>query len=424
VQTTTKNTKKWITLIALILGGGTVFKLPFLKDAFYIPMMEYFHLTHTQIGVTLSVYAFIQAFGYITSMFVTDRFSKKKMLPFSLAGVGAIGLYLTTFPGYYELLILWALFAFFAEIAFWPVLIKAVRLLGNSDEQGRMFGFLEAGRGVVDTIIAFTALGIFKWLGEGGEGLRGAIIFLSVIAVVIAIIMYFLLEDDVIKDTDEHGNKINRNKMALQGALQAIKMPEIWVVSFTIFSVYSVYIGLTYFIPFLKEIYGMPVALVGAYGIINQYGLKMIGGPVGGFLADKKFKSASKYLRLAFVLSIIGMIIFMFLPHETMNVYVGMVFTLAFGAIIFTQRAVFFAPIEEVGIPREISGAAISIACLVGYFPSMFAFTLYGNMLDRTPGIEGYKHVFMTMLGFATLGFIISIFLVRIVKKKRAQEAA
>lgn len=34
----------------------------------------------------------------------------------------------------------------------WPVLLKAIRLLGDETEQGRLFGFLEAGRGVVDTI--------------------------------------------------------------------------------------------------------------------------------------------------------------------------------------------------------------------------------------------------------------------------------
>ncbi|WP_197216034.1 MFS transporter [Cytobacillus firmus] len=417
------NTKKWFTLAVLILGGGTVFKLPWLKDAFYIPMMDYFHLTHTQIGFTLTVYAFIQTFGYIISMYLADRFSKKKLMPVSLIGIGLTGFYLTTFPSYYEILFIWGLFALFAEIAFWPVLIKAVRLLGDSDEQGRMFGFLEAGRGIVDTVIAFAALGIFRWLGEGAAGLRGAIIFFSITMIIIAIILYFLLEDDEIKIKDGKGNKINKNKAAFEGALKAIKMPEIWVVAFTIFSVYSVYIGLTYFIPFLKEIYGIPVALVGVYGIINQYGLKMLGGPIGGFLADKKFKSSSKYLRVAFAASIIGMIIFILLPHQTLNIYVGVTFTLAYGAIIFTQRAVFFAPIEEVGIPREISGAAVSIACLVGYAPSIFAFTLYGSMLDRSPGMEGYRHVFLTMIAFAVIGFIISSYLVKIVnKKKQSQE--
>ncbi|WP_440604485.1 MFS transporter [Bacillus sp. GB_SG_008] len=414
----TPQKNKWFALAVLILGGGAIFKLPFLKDAFYIPMMDYFHLSHTQIGVILSVYGIIQAFGYIASVYIVDRFSKKKIIPFSLIGVGLSGLYLTTFPGYYGVLTVWIIFALFAETAYWPALIKAVRLLGDKDEQGRVFGFLEAGRGVVDTIVAFSALAIFSWLGSGAAGFRGAIIFLAATAIVIGIISYFLVEDDIIKDTDEHGNKINKNKAALEGALQAVKMPEVWAVSFTIFSVYSVYIGLTYFIPFLKVIYGMPVALVGAYGIINQYALKMLGGPLGGFLADKKFKSPSKYLRVAFIAAIIGMTIFIFLPHETMNVYVGMIFTLSFGTIIFTQRAVFFAPIDEVGIPREISGASVSIACLIGYAPSMFAFSLYGSMLDRTPGMDGYKHVFLTMIAFSVLGLIISSYLVRIVKKK------
>nr|WP_261799428.1 hypothetical protein [Campylobacter jejuni] len=40
-------------------------------------------------------------------------------------------------------------------------MLKAIRLLGDSTQQERLFGFLEAGRGVIDTIVAFSALGIF-----------------------------------------------------------------------------------------------------------------------------------------------------------------------------------------------------------------------------------------------------------------------
>lgn len=31
----------------------------------------------------------------------------------------------------------------------------------------------------------------------------------------------------------------------------------------------------------------LPATAVGMYGIINQYGLKMVGGPIGGFMSDK-----------------------------------------------------------------------------------------------------------------------------------------
>lgn len=40
--------------------------------------------------------------------------------------------------------------------------------------------------------------------------------------------------------------------------------------------------------------------------------------------------------------------------------------------------------------PVEKSGAAVSIACLVGYAPSMFAFILYGSMLGRSSANKGF----------------------------------
>lgn len=415
------NTKKWLNLIILILGGGTIFKLGSLKDAFYIPMQEHFNLTHTQIGMGLSVYAIVQTIGYVFSIYISDRFSKRLLISGSLVCTGLVGFYLATFPGYTGYLMAFGILAIFAEVTYWPVLLKAVRLLGDSDEQGRMFGFLEAGRGVVDTIVAFSALAIFSALGSGGAGFKAAIIFYSVVIIGVGIISYFLIKDDPVEDENEKGEKVAKGKVALEGMITAIKTPEIWSAAFTVFSVYCVYAGLTSFIPFLSEIYGLPVALVGVYGVINQYGLKMVGGPVGGFLADKVVKSSAKYLRLGFVVAAVSMIGFIMLPHETMNVYVGMIATLSFGSIIFSMRAVFFAPMEEIKVPREITGAAMSIGSLVGYAPSLFAFTLYGSILDRNPGIDGYRNVFMVMVGFAIMGIFVSSILIKYVNKKKVQ---
>ncbi|MBI6871961.1 MFS transporter [Clostridium aciditolerans] len=415
------NFQKWFKLIVLILGGGTIYKLAFLKDAFYVPMQQYMHLTNAQIGNALSINGTISSFGFIASIYLADRFSKKILLPLGLIGTGCIGLYLSTFPGYYGILMVWAALSIFNDMIYWPVLLKSVRLLGDESEQGRMFGFLEAGRGVIDTVVAFSALGIFALLGKGAAGLRGAILFYSITVIVVGVVSYFLLEHDkkVVKDKSED---VSDNKVALQNMIKALKMPQIWLVAFTIFSVYSVYCGLTYFIPFLKDIYGLPVTLLGAYGIINQYGLKMIGGPIGGYLADKKCKSASKYLRASFIVVIVAMIVIIMMPHQSMGVYAGMTMTLGFGAIIFAMRAVFFAPMEEIGVPREMTGAAMSLGSFIGYAPSMFCYSIYGNILDKTPGIGGYKHVFMLMTAFAIIGFIISSILVNIVNKRKQAE--
>lgn len=424
LQTKTKYAcNRWFTFAILVLGAGTIFKLSSLKDAFYIPMQQYMGLNHTQIGMALSTYGMVQTVGLIFSIYLSDRFSKKYMISFSLIGVGLVGIYLSTFPPYAGFLAAFAVLAIFGEVIYWPVLLKAVRLIATEKEQGRIFGFLEAGRGIVDTIVAFSALAIFSAMGESAQGLKAGILFFSAVVIVVGIISFFTVPHDEIKEVNESGEKIGKNAAAFQGMINAIKMKEIWVVAFTIFSVYCVYCGLTYFIPFLSDVYAMPATLVGAYGIINQYGLKMVGGPVGGFLADKVTKSTAKYIRAAFVVAAIAMTVIIFLPHESMSIYTGMSLTLGFGAIIFTMRAVFFAPMDEIKVPKEISGAAMSIGSLVGYFPSTFAYTLYGSMLDKSPGLPGYKMVFMTMVGFSILGFFISSYLVRVIKRKQTKDA-
>ncbi|WP_097419529.1 MFS transporter [Escherichia coli] len=404
---------KWIKLCFLILGGGTIFKLSSMKDVFYVPMQDDWGLTNTQIGFGFTVYAAVQTIGLFSSLYIADRFSKKILLPAGLIGVGLCGAYLTTLPPFSGYLIAFGAMAFFGEVVYWPVLLKAVRLLGNRDEQGRMFGFLEAGRGVVDVLIASGALFVFVQFGEGKAGMQAGLVYYTLITIIVGIITYFIVDADdrTIPQDDE-----DVNKQIFKGIKNVVKSPNLWLASFCIFFVYSAYCGLTYFIPFLKDIYALPVALVGAYGIINQYGLKMVGGPVGGYLADKISHSPVIYLKWTFLISAVAMLLFIQLPHDSMNVYLGMTATLGFGAIIFSQRAVFFAPMDEIGTPREFAGSAMAFGCIIGYMPSMFAYTLYGSLLDNFSGIQGYNYVFSVMVAFSLLGFICATLLTRRMK--------
>ncbi|MFR0395032.1 MFS transporter [Escherichia coli] len=396
-----------------MLGGGTIFKLSSMKDVFYVPMQADWGLTNTQIGFGFTVYAAVQTIGLFSSLYIADRFSKKILLPAGLIGVGLCGAYLTTLPPFSGYLIAFGAMAFFGEVVYWPVLLKAVRLLGNRDEQGRMFGFLEAGRGVVDVLIASGALFVFVQFGEGKAGMQAGLVYYTLITIIVGIITYFIVDADdrTIPQDDE-----DVNKQIFKGIKNVVKSPNLWLASFCIFFVYSAYCGLTYFIPFLKDIYALPVALVGAYGIINQYGLKMVGGPVGGYLADKISHSPVIYLKWTFLISAVAMLLFIQLPHDSMNVYLGMTATLGFGAIIFSQRAIFFAPMDEIGTPREFAGSAMAFGCIIGYMPSMFAYTLYGSLLDNFSGIQGYNYVFSVMVAFSLLGFICATLLTRRMK--------
>ncbi|MNH11925.1 Inner membrane protein YihN [compost metagenome] len=206
--------------------------------------------------------------------------------------------------------------------------------------------------------------------------------------------------------------------------MEAIKVPAIWLVSFNVFMVYIVYCGLTYFIPYLKEVYGLPVALVGAYGIINQYMLKILGGPAGGFIADKHFKSPSRYLKWAFLALLPMMAIILLVPKSPGFIYAGMAATLSFAFIVFSMRGVFWAPMGEVGIAPHITGSAFGIGCLIGYAPGMFAYVGYGAILDHFPGQQGYNYVFIAMMLLALIGFAIASRLQRLVRKAAPLTAA
>ena len=409
-----ENIRKWITFIVLTLGAGTIYKLCFLKDAFYGPMQEYLGLTHTQIGNAMSISGAVTTIGFLAAVWISDRVSKRILLPVGLIGCGLLGLWLASFPSYNEVLIIWALFALTNDMIFWPVLLKCIKSLGSKEEQGRMFGYFEASRGLVDTIVAFSALGIFAYFGSGKLGFRNSILFYAITVIVVGILAFFVIEDDKEEKVSEDKKETKKEKVS---PMVALKTKEIWLAAFTTFFVYAVFCGITYFIPFLENIYALPVALVGAYGVINQYGLKMVGGPIGGYLADKKFHSPAKYLRAAFIGCIVVLVVMILAPHNSLNVYMGMAMTLTFGAIIFSMKATYFAPMGEINISDDISGAAMSIGSFIGYAPGMFCYSLYGSILDKIQGLQGYRMVFALMIVFAVLGVIVSTLLINAIKK-------
>lgn len=422
-QKTGKIDKKWISFGILMLGAGTIYKLGFMKDAFYVPMQEFMGLSHTQIGTAVSIAGLVSTFSFLAAIFITDKVSKKIMIPLSLISICLCGIWLSTFPSYPVFLLIYCLLAVCADMLYWPTMLKTVRLLGNEDEQGRMFGIMEAGRGLMDTIIAFGAVGIFSAMGSTAAGLRMAILFYSIVPGVIGIVMYFLLDaDDAPAAADKSSKGAEKPKDG--GVMRALKNKNIWLVSFNVFFVYSVYCGLTYFIPFMNNIYGISAALVGVYGIINQYALKMLGGPVGGFITDKVLHSATKYLQIMFVVVAGILVVFAMLPHKSMGVIVGMIITLSISACLYSMRAIFFAPMDEVNVPREITGSAMSMGSFIGYLPGAFMYTIYGGILDKFSGIAGYRIVFILMAIFAVCGFMLSSYILRTIhKEKKVQKA-
>ena len=79
---------------------------------------------------------------------------------------------------------------------------------------------------------------------------------------------------------------------------------------------------------------------------------------------------------------------------------------------------------DEIGTPRQYAGSAMAFGCIIGYMPAMFAYTLYGWILDNFKGITGYNYVFSVMIAFSLSGFICSTLLVKRIKKQKVMSVS
>ena len=416
-----KNSKKWISFAMMMLGAGTIYKLYFMSDAFYVQMEELWGLTNTQIGIIYSVTGWISTFGFLVAIYLTDRFSKKRLIPFAMICNGVAGLALTLRPAFPVMLALFCVFAVCADMLFWPTMLKTVRLLGGSEEQGRMFGFLETGRGLIDTVVNAAALGIFALLGSTLLGFQAGLVFFSALTILIGIGCFFLLEDDAIASA---GSAAEKNRETLKGVVSVLKNPDVWMVSINVFFVYAVYSGIKYFAPYLSDVYGLPMVMASAYAILNSYVLKMVGGPIGGFVSDKITHSAARFIRFMFVLVALALVALIAMSGASLSIVAMMCCALLISAFIFCQRAVFFAPMDEIMVSRENSGSAMALGSFIGYLPGAFMGVVYGAQLDAHPGAEGYKIVFIIMAVLAVVGFGVSSLLIRTIRRRKAEKAA
>ncbi len=406
-----KSVKQWATLIAICMAGGTIFKLAYLRDVFYVAMQEAFGFTNTQFGLMMTAFAVTQFIAYLPGGWITDLVPVKYLIPVSLISTGVCGFWLASYPSFTSVLIIQAVMGITITLLFWEAMIKGTRMIGTAEEQGRMFGLLEGGRGLFATIISFAALWMFTSFGEGRMGLRATMLFYAVALCVMGVACYFLIEKNDVE------GKVNARE-AMDGLLHVAKMPRVWVAGAIVFFGYSFYNGLSYFSSYLTEICGMSVSVGVAVNIVRQYLIAFIAAPIGGIIADK-MGSSINFLKIALALGTVLTGIYLVLP-STVGIVVVIAIMLVLAAVMMTIRGTYYATTDEIKIPIMMSGAAAGILSIVGNTPDLFIFTLYGHFMDAYPGIQGYRYIFMTMMVFAVLGigccFLLSSMKARIKK--------
>lgn len=142
------------------------------------------------------------------------------------------------------------------SLTFWGAMIRATRSWAPGGEQGRAFGILESGRGIAEVVSSTALLAVFARLGSGKAGLSRVIFLFSIIDILLGLMAWFTLVD-----TAEEKQKMeeDRPKIGFAQILRVLKMPAVWLMSVVILAAYSAYWGSYYFTPYATDVFLMSV---------------------------------------------------------------------------------------------------------------------------------------------------------------------
>lgn len=406
-------------LLLLILAGEAVFILPFVLARVFRPtVLDVFQITNTEFGYCQSIYGLVALASYLFGGPLADTYAPRKLMGVGLILTALGGLVYANDPSLFTLQVLYGFWGFTTIFLFWAAMIKATRVWGGIKNQGKAFGFLDGGRGLVGAL--FGGLGVFIFslfvitegvalnTNEQAEAFQAIVYSSSAIVALIGVVVFFFLK------TDESENTIIKEKITRQNINEVLKLPAVWLLMIIILCAYVGYKITDIFSLYAKEVMNYSEVDAAKTGTFLLF-IRPIVGVVIGFLADRS--RASVFLCLGFLLSIIGASLFAsgILEYNTNLLFFLTIIITAVG--VYSARVLYFAVMQEGNIPLALTGTAVGIISFVGYTPEIFAGPMIGYFLDGMPGRAGHQAVFWTLVAFSAIGLISSLLFYKITVK-------
>ena len=408
--------RKYLTIIALGLAGGSIYFIPYVKYVFYDAQIAAMGINNTQSGLLLTMYTIGNMVLYIPGGYLADKVSTKKALIISLVATSVLTWVYAFSLNFVVSMIIWLGLSFSTAFVFWSALMKAVRIVGTEEEQGFMYGLYYACNGIAAALTSFISLYAYNTAGEDiKSGFVRGVNASGVVVLIAAICLVFLMKEDAGKVTTESDD----DKISLPMVGKVLKSPVVWILSIVILCGYGLKSSVSYFNPYLTEVVGVSAVNSGIFSIINNYLLLLL-APVGGILADKVFKSTCKWLSVSFVILAVLFGGVLLIPSD-ISPMVASIYTLLPGAVTMMMYGVVFSSVSEAGISRTMTGTVIGISSIIGYLPDSIYSVLFGKWLDNK-GAAGYTNIFIFMVASGILGAVLAFWIYR--HGKRAQHDA
>lgn len=356
-------------------------------------------------------------FSYFPGGVIADHFSVRSLLTVSLLSTALGGLYMAQFPNQLGLSFLFAYWGVTTILLFWAALIRATREWGGNFSQGRAFGFLEGGRGLVAAAGASIAVLLFSTYlpteietatqMQRGMALQSVIYAYTLMTFAAGVLIWWLVPDDR-----------NRKSLTVASPLldmtQVFRLRAVWLQAIIVICAYSAYKGLDNYSLYVVQVLGMNEMESAQFTSIAAY-LRPIAAIAAGFLADKFL--TSRIINVLFTTLIICYAIFALASPPTMQANILYMNLVVSFIAVFGIRGVYFALLEETKIPTSTTGTAVGLISVIGFTPDIFFHSIAGRLLDAAPGPVGHQYFFAMLTVIATLGMVATIFLSNVSKR-------
>lgn len=405
-----------ITVLVLGITWATVYLIPFMQYTWYDPFREYLGGTHFQMSLLITIYGFGNVFLAPIGGWIADRFNYKWMYIGSALVNGVAAIAFGIYGGYGFAVAMWIVFAISSLLMNYPTHIKIIRDLAADGDQGKIFGFNEAAIGVGNVAVSALMNVAFIRFGEGVAGIKGVCFANAVVSFICMVALIPLLDDP--KKTGMMNVKTNDEDKANFGRdfAHVAKHPETWCYALTIFCVYSFMSSMSYFTEYFTEVLGLTVVFSAWMAIIRQYGMQLVGSPIGGFISDKIKNPAL----ICLVTYIIGLLAYILLMVKKSGWTVGSIIflTMFMMFFIYMSRGCYYSTQQQVGVPRKVAATTAGCGAILGFSPDIFQFAMYGHWLDTSASAEvAYDKIFIFQIAVMIVGIVSALAIIRYGKK-------
>lgn len=398
--------RRYMQLALVVSSAGVIYPIAYLKNNYQETLLAVYNLSIQDLNTIFMALGIISVITYFPSGLLCDKFSCKKLLIISLAGTAAGGFWFATVPGFGGVVAIYMLWGIFSILTFWSAHMKLIKLLARPEEQGRFFGILDGGRGLIEAVLGVIAVAMFANLMGSNPGAGEqrsamvALVYLYTIAIVVVMVLIIIFMDD---DKNPEGmfstGTYEKSVIRLSDCKELVKNKSIFVLSGIIFTAYMLTWTLYYFSGFLQTNVGIDAVTVGVVMTVVLW-LRPVGGFVGGFLGDKFGRAKTIFTVL--LCASIGLVVVSMMPVASGNtLFIVMILILSF--FIYAVRGTYWSLMDDCKVNPKIIGTTMGFTALLGYLPDIV--TPYFNtwMFNHYGPNGGYNAYFV---GSAVVGVV------------------